>query len=299
MVEQALNTDYVERQAAESLISSLYPQIINEQKLEPVDYPDIQITQMEEGKPFAFKVAVEVYPEVKLGKYKGLKAEKPDATVTEEEVLALLGRMQERLAVTKEGGEKELLSLDDEFAKKVSALGTLAELKAELHKALLQEKTAKAEAVLKDQLVAAVVANAKLEMPEALIDREVAIMLNELETSLSQSGLSLEDYLKGSKKEKPALKSEMRPAAEVRAKGKVVLKAISEAEQLTITPEEYNAEVAELARSTGKSLEEARKLLGENGDAYINEYLTRKKALDWLAANAEVKIVAEPKGEKK
>lgn len=299
MVEQALNAEYVERQAAESLISSLYPKIINEQKMEPVDYPDIQIIRIEEGKPFTFKITVEVYPEVKLGKYKGLKAEKPEVKVEEEEVLALLGRMQERLAVSKEGGEKKLLPLDDEFAKKVSTFGTLAELKAELHKVLFQEKTAKAEAVLKDQLVAAVVANANLELPAAMVDREVEIMLNELETSLSQSGLSLEDYLKGSQKEKPALKSEMRPSAEIRAKGKVVLKAIAEAEKLAVTPEEYDGEVAELARSTGKSLEEARKLLGENGEAYINEYLIRKKALDFLVAHAEVKIVAEPKGEKK
>ena len=89
LVEQAVSRQTVEQQAAQDLIGDLYPKIINEAKLEPVDYPNVEIKQLESGKPFVFKITVDVYPEVKLGKYQGLKVEKKSAAVTEEEILAL------------------------------------------------------------------------------------------------------------------------------------------------------------------------------------------------------------------
>lgn len=83
MIERAVNVELVAQRAAQELISGLYPQILETAKIDPVDYPNVEIVQQEAGKPFIFKLAVEVYPAVKLGKYKGLKVTKLSTEVTE------------------------------------------------------------------------------------------------------------------------------------------------------------------------------------------------------------------------
>jgi len=296
MIEKALDREYVEHKAAQSLIADLYPRIIEEGKIDPVDYPNVEITQQEKDKPFAFKITVEVYPKVKLGKYKGLKAGKKPTEVTEEEVLKVLGNLQERFTMANAEGKKELLPLDDEFAKKVSSFGTLAELKEEVHSALTKEKTMESESDVKNKLVALASAEAKVDIPSAMVEREIDVMLDELRGSLSQSGLTLEDYLKGIRKEEGALRGEMKQAAEIRVKGKVILKAIAEEEKLAVSAEDLSAELAEMAKASGQSAEELEKNLADSGRQYINDYLLRRKALDLLVEKADIKL---EKGEKK
>lgn len=292
MVERNVNREFVEQRAAQDLISDLYPRIVEETKIEPVDYPKVDIISLENGKPFVFKFSVDVYPQVKLGKYKGLKVEKKSSGVSEEEVLKVLGNMQERLSVPDAEGKKELLPLDDDFAKKVSRFGTLAELKAEILDVLQKEKVAEAEADVKNKLVADVSNDSKVEIPAAMIEREIDIMVDELQTSLVQSGLSVEDYLKGTNKDEKSLRDEMRKSAEIRIKGKVVLKAVAEAEKITVENADIEAEIREMAKASGKEFEEIEKNLGEGTRSYIQDYLIRRKALDFIHEKADVKTAA-------
>jgi FKBP-type peptidyl-prolyl cis-trans isomerase (trigger factor) len=289
MIERALNREYVEHRAAQELIAGIYPQLIEEAKIDPVDYPNVEITQQEKEKTFLFKIAVDVYPTVKLGKYKGLKVSKKPTAVTEEEVLKILGNLQERFTVPDKDGKPELLPLDDEFAKKVSRFGTLAELKEEVREALLSEKKAESEADVKNKLVAAASGEAKVDIPPSMVEREVDIMLDELKTSLAQSNLTLEDYLRGSKKEEKELREEMKRSSEIRVKGKIILKAVAEEEKIAVTPEDLQSELKNLAGSSGAKAEDFEKSLGENGKKYIQEYLLRSKALDFLAGKANIK----------
>jgi FKBP-type peptidyl-prolyl cis-trans isomerase (trigger factor) len=282
VIERSLDRGALEARAAQNLISDLYPKILDEAKIEPVDYPNVEITQHEKDKPFVFKVAVDVYPEVKLGRYKGLSVEKKEAKIPEEEILKFLGNLQERIARTGADGKKELFPLDDEFAKKVSRFGTLAELKEELREAMLKDRQAEIEADVKNRLIAAASAETKVDIPPGMINREVDIMLDELRSSLAQSNLALEDYLKGIKKEEKTLREELRKSAEVRVKGKVVLRAVAEQEKLTIEPEELEREVKSLA------LKES---LDEGARKYIEDYMLRRKALDFLLEKAKIKTV--------
>jgi trigger factor len=294
ILEKALNQEAVAHHAAQDLIAELYPEIIEAGKIDPVDYPNLEIVQpATKDKPFLFKLNVEVYPEIKLGKYKGLKLAKKPSEVTEEEVLAALGRLQERFSSVNAEGEKELTPLDDEFAKKVSRYGTLAELKAEVQQAMASEKMAEVDADLKNQAIAAAGADTKVDIPAAMTAREVDIMLDELKTSLARSGLTLEDYLRGAKKEEAALREEMKKSAEIRVKGKVILKAVAEAEKMQVTAEEISAEV--------KAMGAAEEKIGPEVKKYVEEYLLRKKALDLLIEKASVKFldVARNKEEKK
>ena len=183
MVERTLDREALEARAASDLISELYPRVIEESKIEPVDYPGVDIVQQKKAMPFVFSVKVDVYPEVKLGKYMGLKVDKTEAAITENEIDKILESLQKRFA-----GKEALPPLDDEFAKKVSHFQTLDELKKEVREGLLKDKTKHAEADVKDKLVATAVAEAKVDIPKGMIEREVDVLLDELKSSLAQSG---------------------------------------------------------------------------------------------------------------
>ncbi|RKD28974.1 trigger factor [Thermohalobacter berrensis] len=75
-----------------------YSKAVDEHELEPVDRPEIDIEQIEEGKPVVFTAKVTVKPEVKLGDYTGIEVEKVEYNVTEEDVEKEIERMRERNA---------------------------------------------------------------------------------------------------------------------------------------------------------------------------------------------------------
>jgi len=296
MVERAINSEFLDNQAAQDLISDLYPEIIKESKIEPVDYPKVEIVQQKKDQPFIFKLTIDVYPEIKLGKYKGLKADKTKVDVTEDDVIKILGNLQKRFTTKKEDGTVETLPLDDEFARKVSRHGTLAELKEEVRESMLKDRQGQAEAEVKDKLVAEASSNAELEMPSGMVEREVDIMIDELRASISRSGLNFEDYLKAIKKEESAMRDDLRKTAEMRVKGKVVLREIAKVEKLEIKEEELEDEYKLIANSSGEKIEDLKKRLDSHALEYITDYLLRRKALDFILEKAKITEV-EPKQE--
>jgi trigger factor len=389
LVEKSFDKEAVADQAAQDLIADLYPEIIKQAKIDPVDYPKVDIIKQEEGQPLVFKLEVPVYPEVKLGKYKDLKVKKKPTRVSEEEVLAVLGNLQNRFAkrieITDRGAQKgdtldieigadsagapikrwprklqflplgaghispefdaqligmkagesknftlkfagnygvkeiagkevnfkvkldkltarELSPLNDEFAMKVSRYGTLAELKEELRKSLEEEKKEESEADLKNRIIEEASKAAEVELPEALVRVETDIMLDELKSSLARSNLSLDDYLKGIRKSGEELRSEFKTPALSRAKGKVVLKRVSELENITVTPQDLDEELKLIAKSVNVPAEQYQKSLSHAGRHYIEDYLLRRKALDFLVKNAQIEEslgLARDKEEKK
>ena len=75
-----------------------YDKAVEEAGIEPVDMPEIDIVKLEKGEDFVFSAIVTVRPEVTLGEYKGITAEKDVNTVTDEEINADIKRMQENAA---------------------------------------------------------------------------------------------------------------------------------------------------------------------------------------------------------
>lgn len=94
-----------------------YDKAIDEHNLDPVDRPSIDIEEIEKGKPVVFTAEVTVMPEVKLGEYKGIEAEKAEYNVTEEELEAEIKRMQDRNARIVDAGDRpvrqgDILTID-------------------------------------------------------------------------------------------------------------------------------------------------------------------------------------------
>lgn len=109
MFEARFGVESLYQDALDLLLPTAYGQAVREAGIEPVDRPEVDVEQMEQGKNLIFKATVTVKPEVKLGEYKNLSIEPKEFTVTEETLDAELKRMQERHAelVTIEEGAAE------------------------------------------------------------------------------------------------------------------------------------------------------------------------------------------------
>lgn len=86
LVKQFYGVEVLFDDASDFLLSDSYPEAIEEAGIKPIDYPKVDITQMEEGKDFIYTAEVEVYPEFDLPEYKGLEVEKPVAKVTDHDI---------------------------------------------------------------------------------------------------------------------------------------------------------------------------------------------------------------------
>ncbi len=98
IVEKMYGKEVFYEDAANELIPDAYEQALDECEEDIVSSPKIEVTQIESGKPFVFTATVALKPEVKLGKYKGVKVEKMNTEVTEEEINAELERERENNA---------------------------------------------------------------------------------------------------------------------------------------------------------------------------------------------------------
>ena len=98
MVEKMYGAAVFYEDAANEVIPEAYAKAADECELEIVARPEINVIQVEKGKTFIFEAEVTTKPEIKLGKYKGVKVEKADTTVTDEEVDAELDKVKEQNA---------------------------------------------------------------------------------------------------------------------------------------------------------------------------------------------------------
>src|SRR5690554_6167812 len=125
MVERYVGTEALYSEAVDDILGVEYMKAVTESGIEPVDRPEIDLVQMEDGKELIFKAPVTVKPEVQLGDYKGLEVEKAAATVTEEEVEAELKRKQEQHAQIinlEEGKVQEQDTVNIDFAGSIDGV---------------------------------------------------------------------------------------------------------------------------------------------------------------------------------
>ena len=117
ILESRFGPEILHEEALELLVPSAYQQALKEADVEPIEQPDFDLLQMEEGKSLIVHVTVEVLPDVELGEYKGLMVEQEEVAITAEQVDEALEsmRLQQARLVPKEEGtaaEGDLVSMD-------------------------------------------------------------------------------------------------------------------------------------------------------------------------------------------
>ena len=189
---------------------------------------------------------------------------------------------------------KELPTLDDEFAKDVSEYDTLEALRDAKRQELLEQAEKNAKIQKENDVVRKAVENTTVEIPDAMVERQIDSFLQDMGYRLQMQGISLEDYLKYTNTEISALRDQYRADAALRVKSQLVLEAISKAEAIEATPEEIGDKVAEYAKQFGNmTVEDFEKNLQADDRQYFADQVVVEKTLALLVEN--VKEVAPKK----
>ncbi|MEB6215307.1 trigger factor [Mammaliicoccus sciuri] len=371
LFEQRFGVESLYQDALDFILPEAYGNAVEEAEINPVDRPEIDVTQMEKGKELIFEATVTVEPEVELGDYKGLSIEKQDREVTDEEFNQAIEdavSRQAELTVKEgeidegdvvninfdgyvdgeafEGGQaegydleigsgsfipgfeeqliglkandskdvvvtfpeeyhaeelagkeatfkcevnevksKEIPELDDELAQELDeSVSTVDEYKEKLRKDLEEAKVNQAEATEKEEAITKATDNAKVDIPEAMINTELDRMMQEFEQRISQQGLNLELYYQFSGQSEEELKAQMKEDAEKRVKTNLTLRAIADAENIEVSDADVEAEFAKMSEQFGLSVEDIKATLGNN-DILVND-LKIQKVIDLLVAES-------------
>ncbi len=376
MVEKMYGKEVFYEDAANELIPDAYSKAYDECEEEIVSSPKVEVVQVEAGKPFIFTAEVALKPPVELGKYKGVKVDKVDTAVTDEEVdkaiederarnarsisvtdravkdgddiildfegfvdgVAFQGGKGENYPLTigsgqfipgfeeqlvgkeigaecdvnvtfpedyqaeelkgkaatfkctvKEIKEKQLPELDDEFAAEVSEFDTLDEYKADVRKNLEDKKAADAKNAKEDAVIAAIIEDSKMEIPDAMLETQQRQMVEEFAQRIQSQGLSFDQYMQFTGATVEALIEQVKPQAEQRIKSRLVLEAIAAAEKIAPTDADFDEECKKMGEAYGMDADKVKESLGEAGKKSVMEDLAVAKAVELVVSEAKEK----------
>lgn len=374
MLEQMYGKELFYEDAANDLIPDAYEKAYDECAEEIVSSPKIDVVQLESGKPFIFTAEVALKPTAVLGQYKGIKVDKTDAEVTEEEITAEIDKEREKNSRTVdvtdravkegdiatidfegfvdgaafEGGkgsdypltigshtfipgfeeeligaeidqekevnvtfpedyqaselagkaavfkcvvkklqEKLLPELDDDFVEEVSEESdTLEEYKEEIRKKLSDRKATEARNAREEAVIDAIIADAKMEIPEPMIETQQRQMVQDYAQRLQSQGISMEQYMQFTGMTGEMLLEQVKPQVLKRIQSRLVLEAIAEAESIEVTEEEVKEEMEKMGKAYQMELDKVEEFLGENGKTQVKEDIRVRKAVDFVVENS-------------
>ena len=185
---------------------------------------------------------------------------------------------------------KELPELDDDFAKDVSEFDTLAEYKEHVKTNLEDKKADEAKRAKEDAAVDKAIENAQMDIPEAMLMTQCRQMLDDFSRRMQSQGLSMDQYFQFTGMTADKMMDELRPQAEKRIKTRLVLEAIAKAENIEITDEKLDEEIAKMAEAYKMEVEKVKAIVSKEaleGDLKISN------ALEFIKKNAKVKKAAK------
>ncbi len=186
--------------------------------------------------------------------------------------------------------KKELPELDDEFAKDVSEFDTLEEYKNSIREKLEEEFKNKEEVENENNLIEKVIENCEVDIPEAMIDTQLENELGEFDYRMRMQGINLEQYLQITNSTEEDLKEQLRPMAEKRVRGDLVLEAIGKAENIEVTEEDIDKELEKMADSYKQENKEKFIKDMKKGDlSFLETAITNQKVIELVKANAKFK----------
>ena len=374
MIENMYGEGIFYDEAFELIFDEVYGPAVEENKVEVVDRPEIEIQEIGAGKNLKFTAEVFVRPDVTLGEYKGVVVKKQTTLVTDVEVDARIEEERNKQATEIEvegravvdgdtvnldyagsvdgvafaGGtaqdqtlkigsgsfipgfeeqmigmnigeekdlqvtfpekyhaeelagkaavfhvkvnsitETQLPALDDDFAKDISEFDTLNEYKADIRAKLEAQAAQRDNDVFTNDVLGKVMENAAVEIPEAMIERQIDSMMRDFEYRLMGNGLKLDDFIKYTGSDMQAFRENYRGQAIKSVKAHLVLEAIEKAEAIDATEEQIDKQLEAFAGQTGKSVEEFKAGLSESDIEYFKADAIRDNCVAFLRDNAQ------------
>ena len=188
---------------------------------------------------------------------------------------------------------KELPAIDDEFAKDVSEFDTLKELKADIKKKMIEERTTAAQRAFEDVLMTKVAEGVKADIPEEMIELQAQQLVDGFKQQLAAQGIPYDQYLKMTGMEEAKIMADAKEPAANQVKMDLAIRAIIKAEGLEVSDEEVETEMKNVADKYGMDLDTVKKYLRTED---VKEQVMREKVIKVVADSAKA-VAPEAKEE--
>jgi len=200
----------------------------------------------------------------------------------------LAGKPAQFAISVKEVRERVLPELDDDLASEVSEFDTLEELREDIRRRIAEQEERAVDSEFREAVLDAVVANATVDVPAALVEARAVELWDQMLHSLSHRGLSKEGYLTYAGKTETEILDEAKPDAERALKREAVLAAVVAAEAIEPSEEELAEALAPTAAREGQQPAKLLERVRNAGtlDTLRDDVATRK-AMDLLAERAK------------
>jgi trigger factor len=187
----------------------------------------------------------------------------------------------------KEVKRKQFPELDDDFAVEAAGMDSLDELRADIRKRIEESEAAQIDREYREHVVDAAVANATVDVPDALIESRAKELWDNMLHSLSHQGIDKEAYLRIAQKTEEELLEEAKPDAEQALRREAVLTAVVDAEELEISDDEVMEALTESAeRGNTKPKKLLDRLRSEGRLDAVKEDMAARKAVDLIVDSA-------------
>jgi trigger factor len=185
--------------------------------------------------------------------------------------------------------EQQLPDVDDDFAKSVSSVETLAQLRAQIRQDLYEQKQLQADLEFQNQVLDALVAQAEIDIPNSMIEDQINFDIERMKRNAQRSGFTWQRYLELANKDEQTLRDELRPQAEKHVKELLALLELAKAEQIQVTPEDVQNEIEERVANEGgtRAAQLRRQLETPDSRKDIEFNLKIRRTLGWLVAMAK------------
>ena len=183
--------------------------------------------------------------------------------------------------------QKEYPELDDEFASEVSDFDTLDAYKENLKKEIAERKSKEGQAAKEDEAVKKLVEASKVSYSDQQVKDMAENMLSDMKRNMQQQGISMEMYLLYTGMTENQLLEQNMPRAEERIKSRAVLLAVAEKEAITVSEEEMEKKLSEIAEQYKMDLEKVKDILGEQARKDIEKDMKVEKAVDLIVEAAK------------
>jgi trigger factor len=290
MIEKRVGETGVLEEMAELALSNVYPQIIEEHKIQAIGDPKVEITKIASGNPLEFTLTTAIMPEIKLGDYKKIakkeSSKEETIEVKDEEVEEIITEIKKRKAqeeATTDGKEKpetkgekeELPELTDDFVKTLGDFTSVSDFKEKLKENIKKEKEIKANEARRATIIKKIVEDSKIDVPELLVQNEMRRMMEKFKHDLSHSQMTLEQYLERANTTEADIQKQWEKPAEERVKTQLVFEELIKKENISVPAEETDKEVDRIMQQYPQAdREQAR--------SYVENQLLTQKVFTFL-----------------
>ncbi len=186
--------------------------------------------------------------------------------------------------------EKKLPELNDEFAQKVGPFKTVDDLKADIQKYLDSQRERANRQNSENEVFKAVIDAAKVEIPQSMVDREVASLKEEYKQRLAAQGISWDTLVKAQGEDE--LVKNLKDDALIRIKNSLVIDKIAKTENIKLDQKDLEKKFGELSAAYGMKPQDLIKQLGQNPEvlASISQQAMNDKVRDFLMENNKVEV---------